>query len=122
MNSEIKRERLTACIQLAQDWKRSGMTQAEYAESKGLSLETVKYRIRKVREKAPEMLARSVIAETEFVPIPQEIINSPDAVVDEIQMVERPVLMIQSAGVCLQATNQIRPHLLRTALEVMLRC
>ena len=122
MNSEIKKQRLEAYVQLAQDWKRSGMTQAEYAREKGMSLETVKYRIRKVRETDPEKLARSVLAEVEFAPIPQEITGSPERMCEGITMTDQPVLMIQTGGVCLQTTNQIRPHLLKTALEVMLRC
>ena len=49
MNSEKRKQRMEACIQLAQEWKLSGMTQAKFASSKGMSLEAVKYRIRKFR-------------------------------------------------------------------------
>lgn len=122
MNSERKRQRMEAYIQLAQDWKRSGMTQAEYAKAKGISLEVVKYRIRKVRETDPEKLAISALAEAEFAAVPQELVGSAGRMHEGIPMTDHPVLMIQSDGACLQTTNQIRPQLLKTALEVMLRC
>lgn len=122
MNSETKRHRLEACIQLAQEWKLSGMTQAEFARTKGLTLEAVKYRIRKVRENAPEMLTGSALTGAEFAPIPQKFVNPSNRIYDDIPMTDQPVLMIQSARACLQATNQIEPYLLKTALEVMLTC
>lgn len=122
MNSENKRQRMEACIQLAQEWKLSGMTQAEFAKSKDLGLETVKYRIRKVRENAPDMLIGSALSQAEFAPVPQESMNPSIPSYDDLPMTDQPVLMIQTGGACLQATNQIEPYLLKTALEVMLTC
>ncbi|MDY5423056.1 hypothetical protein [Hornefia butyriciproducens] len=52
MNSEIKRQRLETYIRLAQEWKSSGMTQAAFAKSKGMSLDTFS-------RKSAEMLPKS---------------------------------------------------------------
>ena len=122
MNSETKKQRLEAYAKLAQEWKLSGMTQTEFARRKGLSIETVKYRIRKVRETAPEMMTGSALVETEFAAIPQEHLGVSGHSYEEIPLTDQPVLMIQTGGACLQATNQIEPYLLKTALEVMLTC
>lgn len=121
MNSEKRKQRMEACIQLAQEWKLSGMTQAKFASSKGMSLEAVKYRIRKVRECAPDMLFGSALCQTEFASVPQEFVNSSDPTCDN-PMADQPVLMVQTGGACLRVTNQIDPYLLKTALEVMLTC
>lgn len=122
MNSETKRQRLEAYAGLAKEWKNSGMTKAEFARRKGLSIETVKYRIRKVHDTAPEMMDESMPVETEFAAIPPEHLNISGRTYEEVPLTDQPVLMIQSAGACLQATNQIEPYLLQTALEVMLTC
>ena len=122
MNSENKRQRLEAYVRLAQEWKLSGMSQAEFARMKGIGVKALSYRIRKAREDAPEMLVRSALATAEFAAVPQEHINISGRVYEEIPMTDQPVLMIQSSGACLQATNGIEPYLLKTALEVILTC
>lgn len=122
MTTKQKKNKFEECIQLAQEWKNSGLTQAAFAKSKGLTLEAVKYRIRKVRESAPEMLAGSALIKAEFAPVPKELVNSHGKAYETLSMTDQPVLMIQSGGACLQATNQIEPYILKTALEVMLTC
>lgn len=122
MNSEIKRQRLETCIRLAQEWKSSGMTQAAFAKSKGMSLDTFKGRLKKVRRNALEKLAESSLLQTAFAAVPKEHIYTSGRIYEEITPADQPVLMIQTGGACLQATNQIEPHLLKTALEVMLTC
>lgn len=122
MNSETKKQRLEAYTRLAQEWKLSGMTQAEFARRKDMSLECVKYRIRMVRETAPEMMSESALMETEFAAVPKEHLNVSERTYEDVSLTDQPVLVIQSTGACLQATNQIEPYLLKTALEVMLAC
>lgn len=122
MNSETKRHHLEDYIKLVQEWKLSGMTQSEFARTKGLTRDMVKYRVRKVQKYAPEMLTESALTGVEFAPVPQEFVKAPKPMHEELPMTDQPVLMIQSDRACLQATNQIEPYLLKTALEVMLTC
>lgn len=122
MKPEIERQRLEVSVRLAKEWKNSGMTQAEFARQKGLTYETVRYHVLKVREIAPERMEESTPAETEFVAVPPAHLNRSGRTSEELPLTDQPVLMIQSAGACLQATNQIEPHLLKTALEVMMTC
>lgn len=117
-----KRERLEEQIRLVQEWKVSGMTQVDFAAAKGIGLRALEYRIRKVRDLAPESLSDVQLETIEFVPIPTEHIRTSEAVHIDSSMTDPPVLMIQTGRAFLQATNQIEPYLLKTALEVMLTC
>lgn len=80
------------------------------------------YLLKKVRRNAPEKLAESSLLQTAFAAVPKEHIYTSGRIYEEITPADQPVLMIQTGGACLQATNQIEPYLLKTALEVMLTC
>lgn len=122
MRSTTKRELLEEQIRLVQEWKVSGMTQVDFAAAKGIGLRALEYRIRKIRNLAPEKLADTELETVEFVPVPIECIQTPEGVHIDSGKNGQPVLMIQSGRTCLRATNQIEPYLLKTALEVMLTC
>lgn len=122
MNAETRRKRLEADVQLVQEWKLSEMTQVEFAAAKGITVRALEYRIRKVRNEVPEMLSDAALAEVEFIPVPGEYVNACNRMDRENPMSEQPVLMLQTSSASLQATNQINPCLLKTALEVMLTC
>lgn len=119
---ETEMKRLKEYIKLVQEWESSGMTQADFAAAKGIKLRTFEYRLQRVRKLAPESLTDVELKTVEFVPIPSGYASPPEPARMDSEMTEQPVLMIQSAGTCLQATNQIDPYLLKTAMEVMLRC
>ena len=117
-----KKYRIEESIRLVQEWKLSGMTQAEFARIKGLTERSVEYQVRKVRQQAPESISESALAQVEFAPVPSEVLNHTHRVYDAGEMTEQPALMFQSGAGCLQVTNQIDPYLLKVAMEVMLSC
>lgn len=122
MNTITKQQRLDSYIRLAQEWKLSGMTQVEFALSKGMTVRAFEYRIRRVRDEAPESLDESALRDIEFTPVPKEYLDL-QTMNGRLENTEsQPVMMIQSSAASLQVTNQIAPHLLKAALEVILSC
>lgn len=122
MNTNTKQHRIESYIQLTQEWSASGLTQAEFARRKGISVRALSYRIRKARREAPNRFKDTELCNTEFNPVPKEYMNYSSCVYDSGEMADQPALMFQSAVGCLQVTNQIDPYLLKTAMEVMLSC
>ena len=121
MNPETRKKRLDAAVRLVQEWKVSGMTQVEFAASKGMSVRALEYRIRKVRDLAPETITDEALAQVTFARIPTEYVAHESAYGDST-LNDQPVLMVQASVGCLQATNGIEPSLLKMAMEVMLQC
>lgn len=122
MNNNAKQQRLECYIKLAQEWRLSGMTQVDFAKSKGMTVRTFEYRLKKVREEAPESLNVSTLKGIEFAPVPTECLNAQNIIGQSTSAVDQPVMMIQTAVANLQVTNQIAPHILKTALEVIMSC
>lgn len=122
MNSNIKQQRLESYIRLAQEWKLSGMTQMDFAMSKGMTLRTLEYRLKRVRNEAPESLSESALKRIEFSPVPREYLDARNTAALSTAAVDHPVMMIHTAVANLQVTNQVAPHILKAALEVMLSC
>lgn len=122
MNTITKQQRLDNYIRLAQEWKQSGMTQLEFALSKGMTVRAFEYRIRKVRDEAPESLTESALSRLEFAAVPKECLDTQNRIRQLEDAEAQPVMMIQTSTASLQVTNQIPPHILKTALEVILSC
>lgn len=115
------KSRLEERIRLAQQWKISGLTQVEFARQKGIEIGDLRYKIRYVREKAPESLTDSIPEDSQFVPVPPELLHDPEGSVKPLfGPSAHPVLTIQSGSVSLSASNQVDLTLLRSALEVIL--
>lgn len=115
----ISKERLGEAIELALEWKSSGMTQVKFAAEKGIGVRALEYQIKKVRHHAPEVFSKEEVRKVEFAAVPSIRYDQEN---EESFMNDQPVLMIQYSGACLQATNQITPALLKTALEVIRTC
>ena len=117
-----KKNNIEESIHLVQEWKASGLSRDKFAALKGMTRDQMKYRIRRVRELAPESLIVSAADKIEFAPVPQEHLDCSNRMYDFAVITNQPALMFQSGTRCLQATNQIDPHLLKVAMEVMLSC
>lgn len=122
MNETMRKSHLEASIQLVQEWKRSGLTQMEFAKTKGMTERQIEYQVSKVRKQAPECLDDYSTDQANFVPVPQEHLSHSGRMYDAGEITDQPALMFQSGVSCLQVTNQIDPYLLKVAMEVMLSC
>ena len=122
MNTNTKQQRMNSYIQLAQEWYASGLTQAEFARQKGLTVRTLSYRICKARNSAPDMFTDTTFNGVELAAVPKEYLDPSSRMYDVGEMTDQPSLMIQAGAGCLQATNQIDPYLLKVAMEVLLSC
>ena len=109
-------------IHLALEWKASGLTQIDFAKLKGMDLSDLRYQLRYVREKFPEVINDSDSVETLFIPIPPELINDPDSTETPSVSTKDPVLTIQFNSISIYASNQINPSLLKTVIDVVLSC
>ena len=109
-------------IMLVQEWKASGLTAEKFAGLKGLTKDQMKYQIRKISKLSPESLVASPAEKIEFTPVPQEHLDHNGRMYGAGEITDQPALMFQSGVGCLQVTNQIEPHLLKVAMEVMLSC
>lgn len=124
MNTKSQKILLEDRIQLACEWKASGLSQVEFAKLKGISLSDFRYQIRYVRERAPERIDDSVPTGIQFAPVSPELIGRDQSDLMEPTSIstEDPVLTVQFNSVNLYVTNQIDPSLLKTALEVIMSC
>ena len=122
MNTDTKKQRMESYLQLAQEWYASGLTQVEFATLKGMTARTLSYRICKARREMPNQFADATLSKADFTAVPQEYLDYGGRMYDAGDLTDQPSLMIQAAAGCLQATNQIDPYLLKTAMEVLLSC
>ncbi|OLR54941.1 hypothetical protein BHK98_01915 [Hornefia porci] len=122
MYSDGENKKIADYIRLAQEWRVSGMTRTEFARTKGLSRDVVAYRIQRVQEVAPEMLAVSAVNKPEFAPVPNELVSASERECNEDSVLSRPVLTVRTSGGLLQVSNQVEPQILKAALEVMVTC
>ena len=122
MNPLMNKQHMQASISLAQEWKLSGMSYREFAKTKGISPESLKYHVHKVRRESPESLDEAALATVQFVPVPQKCMDTTNIGCPNAAISGQPVLTIQTATANLQICNQVNPYLLKTALEVILSC
>ena len=74
MREITKQMRLQEYASQIEDWRRSGLTQRQWAKAHGMTLEAFKYRKRKVEDQAEELL-------DSLVPVApmQQIVQLPDS-------------------------------------------
>ena len=122
MKSKSIKSSMEERIQLAQEWKASGLNQVEFAKMKGMEIGELRYQLRYVRERTPESISDIIPTETQFATVPPELINLSNHMEPTPASSEHPALTIHSNSVTLCASNQIDPSLLKIAMEVILSC
>lgn len=119
MREITKQMRLQEYASQIEDWRRSGLTQRQWAKVHGMTLEAFKYRKRKVEDQAEELLSGFITGTSTH-----QIVQLPDTAekqdYEEFRIhnaVQNYSVEISMPGGCVRAASDISPEILQLVIR-----